>query len=364
MIDHFFTLMSEQKKISRFAFMLEMYRKNFPLVRRQLKHWKKNAQKIPSSDLKHQALSSIISKFFHCEGAAVFAVLCRKKRLEFLRFAVAFQTISDYLDNLCDRGDDISERHFRQLHLAMVDALTPNGQQRNYYLYGKYQNDGGYLCMLVAVCQESLVECKGYAKIQSYLFQLCRLYTDLQVYKHLQLNIRAKKLWQWVDKENDFALLQNVFAAATGSTLGIFMLVAYMMEDKLSEKAVSALYELYFPYVQGFHILLDYFIDQQEDLAGGDLNFCRFFANDGAFYDALYHLYWKASQLAEQVSDGAFHVMLMHAMLGLYLADPKVRSINFSDELLKKILEIGRRESQFFYQNAKIYHWLQSHLPG
>lgn len=41
----------------------------------------------------------------------------------FVKFIVAFQTISDYLDNLCDRVEVNDEQAFRQLHLAITDAL-------------------------------------------------------------------------------------------------------------------------------------------------------------------------------------------------------------------------------------------------
>lgn len=42
------------------------------------------------------------------------------------------------------------------------------------------------------------------------------------------------------------------------------------MTKEMTEKIKAG----YFPYIQGLHILLDYLIDQEEDKAGGDLNFC------------------------------------------------------------------------------------------
>lgn len=48
---------------------------------------------------------------------------------------VAFQTISDYLDNLCDRSDSLHCDDFRQLHLAMADALSPGMPKADYYRY-------------------------------------------------------------------------------------------------------------------------------------------------------------------------------------------------------------------------------------
>lgn len=345
-------------KFLRVKFMFQMYKNIFPAVYRNLKYWKKQSNQIPNSILKEQAQLSMKDKFFHCEGGSVFAILCPTYRKEFISFVVAFQTISDYLDNLCDRCHDLNEKHFRQLHLSMQDALTPKRKLHDYYKYGKQKNDGEYLSQLVTTCQERLQDCKGYSKIQKEVLQLNDLYIDLQVYKHLAPDIRVQKLKKWANEKNPFDLPWNVFAAATGSTLGIFMLIAYMMEKNLDEKDITSLYNLYFPHVQGFHILLDYFIDKDEDLAEGDLNFYQYFVDDEEFYQYLFGLYWQVSYHSSEIKDGAFHLLIMHAMLGLYLADPKLKAKTFDPLFTQKLLNIGEKDSLFFYRNVKIYRML------
>jgi len=55
-------------------------------------------------------------------------LLAGEKYKEAIRFIVAYQTISDYLDNLCDRSTSSDPADFRALHESMLHALTPGGQ--------------------------------------------------------------------------------------------------------------------------------------------------------------------------------------------------------------------------------------------
>jgi tetraprenyl-beta-curcumene synthase len=75
-----------------------------PRVHAELRAWTDRARKIPSPGLREQALSSIAAKAFHCEGGGVYSLLAGDHSREAVRFIVAYQTMSDYLDNLCDRG--------------------------------------------------------------------------------------------------------------------------------------------------------------------------------------------------------------------------------------------------------------------
>lgn len=346
------------KRFSRMKLMLQLYARIFPVVHKELNGWKEESSRIPNQELKKQAQNSIRNKFFHCQGASVYACLLDGDRKNYIRFIVAFQTISDYLDNLCDRSVEQDERHFRQLHLAMSDALHPEGRHHDYYRYGKNQQDGGYLSHLVICCQSCLSECIGYPLIQEKVLSLNDAYNQLQVYKHLSLDIREESLKKWAEEANDTTYDWYSFAAATGSTLGIFMLVAYAMNGTINEQEIEDLYRVYFPSIQGFHILLDYYIDRKEDKEAKDLNFYTYFGSESFFYQQMYAFYWQVSQQHMDIKDGAFHFMIMHALLGMYLADAKVKLKGEASELARRLLEIGGKESRFFYQQVKIYHKL------
>ena len=78
-----------------------------PRVHAHLRHWTERARAIPSPELRRQALASIADKTFHCEGGGIYSLLAGERRGEAVRFIVAYQTISDYLDNLCDRSTSL-----------------------------------------------------------------------------------------------------------------------------------------------------------------------------------------------------------------------------------------------------------------
>lgn len=85
--------------------MTKVYKDIFPLVHQELKKWRAHAEMIENEELRTQALASISSKTFHCEGGGILSLLAGEEKETCIEFIVAYQTISDYLDNLCDRKD-------------------------------------------------------------------------------------------------------------------------------------------------------------------------------------------------------------------------------------------------------------------
>ena len=114
-----------------------------------LELWQQEAETIPNSELRKQALLSIESKAFHCEGGAIYGLLAQDKIEPTIRFIVAYQTICDYLDNLCDRSTSLDPRDFRTLQQACIHALTPDANGIDYYQFREDRDDGGYLIKLV-----------------------------------------------------------------------------------------------------------------------------------------------------------------------------------------------------------------------
>ena len=76
----------------------------------------------------------------------------------------------------------------------------------------------------------------GYPAAQSEITRLVGLYGDLQVYKHIHKDLREDKLLTWweLHKHEYPDLRWNEFAAATGSTLGMFTLFAASLDPGLT----------------------------------------------------------------------------------------------------------------------------------
>ncbi|MBB6455432.1 tetraprenyl-beta-curcumene synthase [Salirhabdus euzebyi] len=343
------------------------YRRVFPEVHAELREWKRKASSITNEELRHQALASIHTKTFHCEGGGTYALLAKHNLQEAVRFIVAYQTISDYLDNLCDRSTSLDPKDFELLHQAMYDALTPDAPVRNYYAFRNEQNDNGYLKELVQTCQRSLKEIDNYDELQPYLIQLASLYSDLQVHKHVTKQERITRLTTWFEehKEKCPDLTWYEFSACTGSTLGIFCLVSYGLGGQFSKENAEVIFRSYFPYMQGLHIMLDYFIDQIEDEREGDLNFCSFYPDHQQLKKRfLYFIQQTEKNLDALIPDYPFHQLIQNGLVGMYLADKKVKQVKHARDVIRRLLKETGMTAKFFYFNTKLYHKIRPVMSG
>ncbi len=333
-----------------------------PLVRRHLAEWRARAETIPDPELKKQALASIRTKTFHCDGGGVYALLAGRRFPEAIRFIVAYQTISDYLDNLCDRGDSTDARDFRCLHRSMLDALTVSHGRGGYYACRPGARDGGYLEALVLACQEVLSTLPLYYRIAPALQTLEGYYAELQEHKHVGVEERVTRLQEWhrgrAGSLSDISWFE--FSASAGSTLGIFYLVSSALGDDIDGEFVNRAMAVYFPWVQGLHILLDYFVDQDEDRQEGDLNFCSFYESDSSMVEGLVRFFAEAEKRVASLPLPRFHRLVCSGLLALYLADRKVHRVKRVKRAARAILGRAGWAAWCFFPIC----WLFRRWPG
>ncbi|HPL97082.1 MAG TPA: tetraprenyl-beta-curcumene synthase family protein [Smithellaceae bacterium] len=331
-----------------------------PVTRYCLGVWKEKAREIPDDELRRQAQASLEAKRFHCEGGALYGLLAGTKYREAVKFIVAYQTISDYLDNLCDRSTSQDPDDFYALHESMQQALTPGTPLADYYRFRREKDDGGYLAELVRACREVLNGVDGYPAVRETLLALASLYVDLQIHKHVQKDERVPRLKSW------FAIHQDKlppmswyeFAACTGSTLGIFCIVSEILNSGARPLLAEKIKKAYFPWMQGLHILLDYLIDQEEDRREGDLNFCNYYESAAAMSARFEHFYLQSLSSVESLPNKKFHRLIVRGLLAIYLADPKVSGQEDVRALAKNLLRLGGWTSYFFYLHCRIYRSL------
>ena len=346
--------------------MSKVYLKVFPAVHKELNYWKERARSIPNPELRKQALASIESKTFHCEGGSIMALIAMKKYKEVITFIVAYQTISDYLDNLCDRSTSLDPKDFSALHEAMEHALTVDARPSNYYRYREDQDDGGYLYDLAKTCRDTLSKLGNYPSIKSQLLELCRYYCDLQIHKHVMVEERIPRLQHWFE-ENKHKVPKMEwyeFSACSGSTLGIFCLVSYAFRDDFDESYAYLIRDGYFPYIQGLHILLDYFIDQEEDKIGGDLNFCFYYKDESELFSRLKYFVEEADKHTNKLPHQKFHKLINRGLLGVYLSDEKVNEQHNIRRLARDMIKTAGPISYFFYLNGRAYRKFQKKMPA
>lgn len=342
----------------------------FPLVDAELSRWRLAAETIPEPELRRQALVSLEVKRFHCLGGGVYALMAPERVPELVRAIVAIQTISDYLDNLCDRAGVYEEAAFRTLHEAMMAAVDPLRPVPPGGFYADYplKDDGGYLVALAETSRKVLSTLPGYGVARPTAAGLAGLYSDLQVYKHLATTAeREARLAAWHRQHRGVAAEDGgtgawasraldgrglewwEFGAASGSTLGLFVLMAAAASGRLDAQSVDALLRLYFPTVCGLHIMLDYFIDQDED-EGRDLNFVSYYPDDGARVQSLLRLTRRSLELTRGCPDGWFHRTVIHGLLALYLSDPKVEASGLGPAVRRVLGEAGGAQARLMHR--------------
>jgi tetraprenyl-beta-curcumene synthase len=299
------------------------------MVSKSLEFWEREARLCPNPYLAEEALASIRDKRFHCLGGSIYALYPGVDPARMTPFIVAYQTISDYLDNLTDRLSVRDAQAFAQLHLAMSEALTPGQELSDYYRYYPFRDDGGYLNKLVLFCQDFIASLPGFPRIHAVQLRLTDRYAKLQTYKHLATPEREELMTAWLTALHPeiWGLTIWELAMATGSTLGVFSLCAVAASANLSAQGVQDLMKAYDPWLCGLHIFLDYYIDLEEDVQTNQLNFVLFYQNERDIL-AGYLKFWRQTQRYIQGLPGKrFHQIVCNGLTALYLSDPKTKKL-------------------------------------
>ena len=326
-----------------------------PRVSREMRRWEQSLTLQADWPLLQQALSSLSRKRFHAQGGSFYALYspnadCSKNLVTLI---VALQTISDYLDNLCDRGGVYDEAAFRCLHKAITASLTCGpAREHDYYRFYPAKNDGGYLEALVAQCRTCTGSLPAYREVQPEILHLASLYNDLQVYKHLNPLVRASRLKRWFREKaapTKPPLQWWEFAAACGSTLAIFALFGLAARPGTGPREAGRVVSAYFPWVCGLHILLDYWIDQDEDIRGGDFNFAACYPSPASAVERLRLFLDKALEETAKLDRPSFHHTVILGLLAVYLSDPKVKSQNLQGQA-NTLLSAGGGRAKLYYR--------------
>lgn len=308
-------------------FALSIALECLPAAADELAGWRRRAAAIPDPELRRQALGSIEHKAFHSLGASVFAAWApASARRALVGFTVALQTLSDYLDNLCDRGPTLSVAAMRRLHGAMAAAVRAGCRGRD-VLRGLAEKDA-YLRALVARCRGCLDELPSYGAVETLNVRFAVLYGQMQARKHGAAGQRRQLLARWFERRacEVPSLSWWEFAAACGSTLPVFALTALAARHPRPAE-VEAAAGAYFPWIAALHILLDYLIDRAEDAAVGELNFAACYGPLRRALGRLRWLYRCALHQACRLPDPAFHRLVVAGLAAVYLSDPKARHL-------------------------------------
>ena len=299
----------------------------FPLTRRELGRWRQRALAIPDPELRRDALLTQQTKWGHSEGAAAFAVLApRARRREFVRMAIAYELMIDYLDTTSERPVADPFANTLRLHRAIDAALGLEPVENDYYSSHPHGDDGGYLKAHISACREVVESLPGRPAVAEELRPFPGLYAEAQGLFHASVlghddAPRARRTLAQASLHPD--LHWDELVAGGASSLPVLALLAAAAGGGLSKQDAGRVGSAYYPWVTALHISLDGVVDRSSDRVAGLTNQIDHYASEEEAVARLAYLASQSLRLAD-LPRGELHSAILAGMAGYYLSHPEV----------------------------------------
>jgi tetraprenyl-beta-curcumene synthase len=297
----------------------------FPRVRRELARWRRRVAEIGDPALRSLALEAL-GKRGNIEGAAAFAAFVpRRRRAAAVQALTAFQAAYNYADTLAEQPSEDPVANGRRLHEALLAALDPHAEQRDYYEHNPHRDAGGYMDEMIERCRAALATLPSYAPVAPAARAAAQRIVECQ---SLSLGERARarvELSRWAREHapvgETLAWWETV--AAGGSSLGVYVLIALAADSATDPCEVAAIESTYFPWIGALHSLLDSLVDCAEDAEIGQLSLVGCYASPADAAARLGTIATQAARRAQELPGGEWHGALVAAMAGHYLSAPQ-----------------------------------------
>jgi tetraprenyl-beta-curcumene synthase len=289
--------------------------------------WKVRARSIPDSAIRQDALASLTQKRPNADGAALFWTLPDRRNTRLLGSLVVYETMADFLDSVNERGADAGTANGCQLHLALVEAIDPERPVSNHYRLNPWQDDGGYLHMLVEAGRETCAALPSYPQIRARLIRAATL-AQVQGLNHDPDPIRREEaLKEWArrlppeEQELDWFEL----ASAASAWLAVHVLLALAAKTGCRDRHGSDAYAAYFPWVALTAATLDSYVDMAEDAAEGRHNCMNDYLTSETAARRICEVAQRSTREAKTLHDGHRHAVILASMIAMYLSRDSAR---------------------------------------
>jgi tetraprenyl-beta-curcumene synthase len=299
----------------------------FPRVCIHIAGWRRQAKRIPDPELRRLALAAL-EKRGNIEGAAAFAAFVPwRRRAQVTAAMSAFQAAYNLLDLLGEQvsADPISDG--QRLHEALVYALDPRATPLDWYEYHPQREDGGYLNQMIEQCRSAFQSLPSHALVEARARNGARRIVAFQSLNLSESQGDHTGLERWASEATPEGTELRWWetAAAAGSSLGVFVLIAAAADPHLKAHEVAAIDEAYFPWIGGLHSLLDNLIDKREDEAAGHRSLVEYYGPQRAA-QRMSWLAERAERTARELPHGRRHTVILAAMIANYLSTPEAQS--------------------------------------
>jgi tetraprenyl-beta-curcumene synthase len=290
-------------------------------VSREVDVWRVRASAIPDRTIREDALSSLASKRGNTDGAALFWTLPDKRRFCLLRLLVTYEIMCDFLDSVSERGASAGLVNGRQLHLAFTEALDPSTPISDYYRHHPWQDDGGYLRLLVELCRAACVLLPSYMAVRPTLIRAATLAQVQGLNHELDPCLRDVTLRRWTAREfaDRLGLAWYELSGAASTWIAVLALLALAAEPGRKPQEALETYAAYF-WVCLAATVLDSYVDEAEDLANGDHSYFGHYPTKELGVRRAHEIVRRATREARVLRNGHRHTVIVACMVALYLS--------------------------------------------
>lgn len=304
---------------------LRLYRRAIvPRVRSELRRWEGIAEAIPNPVLRGYALAALREKGLNAEATAVFATLApRMHRIAAIKAMVTFQVAVDYLDSLGEQPVADKLANGLQLHLALIDALSPGAPAANWYSRHPQDEDGGYLEALVMACRKTVRALPSHATVLAVARQAASRCGEGQSQTHAAASGDTEGLKAWVSGlEHRSGYLWWEMAAGASSSVAVHALIAAAANPGTTAEEAALLDAAYFPSVGALTVLLDDLIDRDEDLSVAAHNYMAYYGSNLEAAERLALIALRARAAMAKLRQARRHGAILVGVAGFYLSAP------------------------------------------
>lgn len=295
----------------------------FPLVRRELHHWRERAERIPDPALRALALRTQAAERGNLEGAAAYAVLApRAYRARVVRATIAFQATYDYVDTLVEQPSADPLANGRRLHLALLTALDPHAEHCDYYANCAYGLDDGYMRAAIDACRRAFASLPSHTAAAAPAQAAARRMIVFQTLNHGADGRGALASWAATVTPAGTGLRWWETAAATASSLGVFALIAAAAHPRFGAREAQAMERAYFPWIGALHVLLDSLVDRAQDMEEGQHCLVDHYSSIEEAARRLGAIAGQSMQATRLLPGGIQHAIILAAMTSFYLSSP------------------------------------------
>jgi tetraprenyl-beta-curcumene synthase len=299
-----------------------------PLVRAQLRGWRRSASEIEDPTLRALALENLREEGHTAEAAAMLATLApRSQRRRVVRAIVALEVMYDYLDGVNERPAVDPLKEGERLFEPFIEAICAGAGGGRLGEGGSTRGDSGYLRELSGTVAGAVAELPSRSAIDELARVSARRSAEAQIRMHAAPHEGDGQLQAWAKSAAQGGELEwrELLAGAASSVICLHALIAAAADRRTSPDRAAQIENVYLA-VSAIGTLLDSLIDYEADLRSGGLAFIEHYERPDLLGCALASLAADAAAKARALPDGPHHTIVLVGVVAYFTSAAGARA--------------------------------------